>query len=201
MLTSIENIAFLQIKKGKLFMNTDKKWKCTVCGYITDHKIDKCPVCNADWSKFVEIEESNWACSHQIPEIDITKISGDILEKLRGCFLAETAEVGLYKAAARQAFREGYPEIGLLMDHIASEEAGHAARFAEILGEKVSSSTKTNLKNFINGERGAGYIRLEIATYAKQNNLDALHDSVHDISKDEQRHGAAFEGIYKRFFQ
>jgi len=181
----------------------EKMFKCVKCGYISDHKIDKCPICGHH--EFEETKISHdalvWAQEHKIPEIDIHKDLDEVnLAKLRGCFDAETTEVGMYLAMSRQAFREGYPYVGQLLRQIAFEEAEHAARFCEILGEKVSSSTKENLRKAILGENGACQTRYEIATYAKQNNLDSLHDPLHEISKDESRHGKALLAAYETTF-
>ena len=180
-----------------------KKWRCTVCGEIVESDVrpDKCPVCGVPGEKFVEVkdEETSWATEH---EIGVAKkdIPEELLEGLRANFSGECTEVGMYLAMARVAHREGYPEIGLYWEKAAYEEAEHAAKFAEMLGEVVTDSTKTNLEMRVNAENGACAGKFELAKIAKQNNLDAIHDTVHEMAKDEARHGRAFEGLLKRYF-
>ena len=178
-----------------------KKFVCTVCGYV--HEGDaapaECPVCHAPASKFKEQEgDKVWAAEHVVgvaqgaPE--------DIMADLRANFEGECSEVGMYLAMARVAHREGYPEIGLYWEKAAYEEAEHAAKFAELLGDVVWD-TKTNLKKRMEAEAGACEDKKRIATLAKQQNLDAIHDTVHEMCKDEARHGKGFEGLYNRYFK
>lgn len=175
------------------------KYKCLVCGQIIDTN-EKCPVCGAGSAKIVEyVEESlTWADEHVL---GVAKgVDERVLEGLRDHFKGECSEVGMYLAMARNAFREGYPEIGVVLEQIAKEEAEHAARFGELLGELVSGSTKENLEKMLAGENGACKSKKEIATLAKQLNYDAIHDSVHEMCKDEARHGKALEALLKRYF-
>ena len=179
-----------------------KKWRCTVCGEIVESETrpEKCPLCKAPGEKFVEVveEEMTWATEH---EVGVAKgASEEILEGLRANFNGECTEVGMYLAMARVAFREGYPEIGEYWKTAAYEEAEHAAKFAELLGECVSASTKENLTVRVAAENGATAGKFELAKLAKAQNLDAIHDTVHEMAKDEARHGKAFEGLLKRYF-
>ena len=176
-----------------------KKWRCTVCGEIVESETrpEKCPLCKAPGEKFVEVveEKMTWATEH---EVGVAKgVSEEILEGLRANFNGECTEVGMYLAMARVAFREGYPEIGEYWKTAAYEEAEHAAKFAELLGECVSASTKENLTVRVAAENGATAGKFELA---KAQNLDAIHDTVHEMAKDEARHGKAFEGLLKRYF-
>ena len=175
------------------------KMKCLVCGQVFEG--DKCPVCGATGDKLVPYveEELTWADEHVI---GIAKgVDAEVLEGLRNHFQGECSEVGMYLAMSRQAFREGYPEVAVVLEQIAKEEAEHAARFQEMLGELVTSSTKENLEKMLNGENGACKGKKEIATRAKQLNLDAIHDSVHEMARDEARHGKALEALLKRYFK
>ena len=179
-----------------------KKWRCTVCGEIVESETrpEKCPLCKAPGEKFVEVveEKMTWATEH---EVGVAKgVSEEILEGLRANFNGECTEVGMYLAMARVAFREGYPEIGEYWKTAAYEEAEHAAKFAELLGECVSASTKENLTVRVAAENGATAGKFELAKLAKQYNLDAIHDTVHEMARDEARHGKAFEGLLKRYF-
>ncbi len=179
-----------------------KKWKCTICGEIveSDTRPEKCPLCKAPGEKFVEIvdDEKTWATEH---EVGIVKdVPAEIVDGLRSNFTGECSEVGMYLAMSRVAFREGYPEIGLYWEKAAFEEAEHAAKFAEILGEVVTPSTKKNLEMRVDAENGACEGKFELAKKAKALNLDAIHDTVHEMAKDEARHGKAFEGLLKRYF-
>ena len=179
-----------------------KKWRCTVCGEIVESETrpEKCPLCKAPGEKFVEVveEKMTWATEH---EVGVAKgVSEEILEGLRANFNGECTEVGMYLAMARVAFREGYPEIGEYWKTAAYEEAEHAAKFAELLGECVSSSTKENLTVRVAAENGATAGKFELAKLAKAQNLDAIHDTVHEMAKDEARHGKAFAGLLKRYF-
>ena len=177
------------------------KWICSVCGYVHegDTPPEFCPQCKAPASKFKKQEgEMAWAAEHVVgvaqgaPE--------EILEGLRMNFNGECSEVGMYLAMARVAHREGYPEIGLYWEKAAWEEAEHAAKFAELLGEVVTDSTKKNLEMRVDAENGATAGKFELAKLAKQHNLDAIHDTVHEMARDEARHGKAFAGLLKRYF-
>ena len=178
-----------------------KKFVCTVCGYVYEGEAapEKCPVCGAPASKFKEqSSEMTWAAEHVVGVAQ--GVSEDILEDLRANYEGECREVGMYLAMARVAHREGYPEIGLYWEKAAHEEAEHAAKFAELLGDVVWD-TKTNLKKRMEAEAGACEDKKRIATLAKQQNLDAIHDTVHEMCKDEARHGKGFEGLYNRYFK
>jgi rubrerythrin len=179
-----------------------KKWRCTICGEIVESDVrpDKCPLCKAPGEKFVEVVEDamSWAAEH---EVGVAKgVPQDIIEGLRANYNGECSEVGMYLAMARVAFREGYPEIGLYWEKAAYEEAEHAAKFAELLGECVSDSTKQNLTVRVAAENGATAGKFELAKMAKQLNLDAIHDTVHEMARDEARHGRAFAGLLERYF-
>ncbi len=179
-----------------------KKWRCTVCGEIVESDVrpDKCPLCKVPGEKFVEVVEDkmDWACEH---EVGVAKgAPAEIIEGLRANFSGECTEVGMYLAMSRVAAREGYPEIALYWKEAALEEAEHAAKFAELLGECVSASTKENLTVRVAAENGATAGKFELAKLAKQLNLDAIHDTVHEMAKDEARHGRAFAGLLERYF-
>ena len=178
-----------------------KKWVCTVCGYVWEgeNPPEKCPQCGVPASKFVEQKgERAWAAEHVV---GVAKgCPQEILDGLRANFAGECSEVGMYLAMARVAHREGYPEIGLYGATAASEEAAHAAKVAELLGEVVTDSTKKNLEMRVEAENGATEGKFELAKLAKQHNLDAIHDTVHEMARDEARHGKAFEGLLKRYF-
>ena len=179
-----------------------KKWKCLICGEIvvSEERPDKCPLCKAPGEKFVEVkdEEMNWAAEHVV---GIAKdVPEEIKEGLRANFNGECTEVGMYLAMARVAHREGYPEIGLYWEKAAYEEADHAARFAELLGEVVTDSTKKNLQMRVDAENGATAGKTDLAKLCKQYNLDALHDTIHEMARDEARHGKAFKGLLDRYF-
>ncbi len=175
------------------------KWVCAVCGYTVEAEKapEKCPQCNA--TKFNEAGDMNtWACEHKVGEgKDVDAI---VLQGLKDHFMGECTEVGMYLAMARVADREGYPEVAEAYKRIAYEEADHASKFAELLGEVVTPSTKENLRLRAEAEHGACAAKLEIASRAKQLGLDAIHDTVHEMAKDEARHGAAFKGLLKRYF-
>ena len=180
-----------------------KKWRCTVCGEIVEGEYPpaNCPVCRAPAEKFVEITETGmtWAAEHVV---GIAKDApAEIIEGLRANFNGECCEVGMYLAMSRVAFREGYPEIGLYWEKAALEEAEHAAKFAELLGEVLTDSTKTNLEMRVAAENGATAGKFELAKMAKEKNLDAIHDTVHEMARDEARHGKAFEGLLNRYFK
>ena len=177
-----------------------KKFVCTVCGYVFEGEAApaECPVCHAGADKFKEqTGEREWAAEHVIGVAQ--GVSEDILADLRANFEGECTEVGMYLAMARVAHREGYPEIGLYWEKAAWEEAEHASKFAELLGDCVWD-TKTNLEKRMNAEAGACEDKKRIATRAKALNLDAIHDTVHEMCKDEARHGKGFEGLYNRYF-
>ena len=177
------------------------KWVCSVCGYVHegDTPPEKCPVCNAPASKFNKRDEGmTWAAEHVVGVAQ--GVSEDILEDLRANFNGECSEVGMYLAMARVAHREGYPEIGLYWEKAAYEEAEHAAKFAELLGEVITDSTKKNLEMRVAAENGATAGKFDLAKRAKEANLDAIHDTVHEMARDEARHGKAFAGLLKRYF-
>ncbi|NFN93881.1 NADH peroxidase [Clostridium botulinum] len=179
-----------------------KKFVCTVCGYIHegDTPPEICPVCKVGADKFIEMKDDmTWADEHRIGIA--SGIPSDLIEDLRANFTGECTEVGMYLAMSRQADREGYPEIGEAYKRIAFEEAEHAAKFAEILGEVVVPDTKANLKARVEAEFGACDGKKKLATSAKKENLDAIHDTVHEMCKDEARHGRAFKGLLDRYFK
>ena len=177
------------------------KWVCSVCGYVYEGETPPafCPVCKAPADKFVKQEETlTWASEHVV---GVAKgVQEDILNDLRANFQGECSEVGMYLAMARVAHREGYPEIGLYYEKAAHEEAEHAAKFAELLGEVVTDSTKKNLQMRVEAENGATAGKTDLAKRAKAANLDAIHDTVHEMARDEARHGKAFAGLLKRYF-
>ncbi|HEY8464267.1 MAG TPA: NADH peroxidase [Bacillota bacterium] len=179
-----------------------KKYVCTICGYVHvgNAAPAKCPQCGAGPEKFKEVTDGTrqWADEHRI---GVAKdIDPEVLEGLRAHFTGECTEVGMYLAMSRQADREGYPEVAEAYKRIAFEEAEHAAKFAELLGEVVSADTRTNLQLRVEAESGACQGKKEIATRAKQLNYDAIHDTVHEMCKDEARHGAVFQGLLDRYF-
>ena len=179
-----------------------KKWRCTVCGEIvvSDTRPEACPLCKAPGEKFVEVVETemSWATEHVV---GIAKEAPEeIKEGLRANFNGECTEVGMYLAMSRVAAREGYPEIAEYWKTAAFEEAEHAAKFAELLGECVFDSTEKNLTVRVEAENGATAGKFDLAKKAKELNLDAIHDTVHEMAKDEARHGRAFAGLLKRFF-
>ena len=179
-----------------------KKFICTVCGYVHegDAAPEFCPQCKQPASKFKEVVEGEaltWADEHVI---GVAKgVDEEVLEGLRAHFAGECSEVGMYLAMSRQADREGYPEIAEAYKRYAWEEAEHASKFAELIGEVVWD-TKTNLEKRMNAECGACEDKMRLARMAKEENLDAVHDTVHEMAKDEARHGKGFEGLYKRYF-
>lgn len=180
-----------------------KKFICSVCGYVYEGEAapEACPQCKAPASKFNEVRETAglaWADQHVV---GVAKgVDPEIIEGLKENFNGECSEVGMYLAMARVAHREGYPEIGLYYEKAAYEEAEHAAKFAELLGEVVTDSTKKNLELRVMAENGACEGKKKLASRAKELNLDAIHDTVHEMAKDEARHGCAFEGLLKRYF-
>ena len=177
------------------------KWVCSVCGYVHegDQAPAECPVCHVGADKFYKMEgEMTWAAEHVL---GVAKgVDEDIIEGLRANFEGECTEVGMYLAMARVAHREGYPEVGLYYEKAAWEEAEHASKFAELLGEVVTDSTKKNLELRVDAENGATAGKVELAKMAKERNLDAIHDTVHEMARDEARHGKAFAGLLKRYF-
>lgn len=177
------------------------KFVCQVCGYVHegDKAPDKCPVCNVGPEKFTaQSGTMEWAAEHVIGIAQ--GVDADIIADLKANFEGECCEVGMYLAMSRVAHREGYPEIGLYWEKAALEEAEHASKFAELLGEVVTDSTKKNLELRIAAENGATAGKFDLAKRAKAANLDAIHDTVHEMAKDEARHGKAFEGLLKRYF-
>ena len=177
------------------------KFVCQVCGYVHegDAAPEKCPVCNAPAEKFTaQGAEMTWAAEHVVGVAQGS--SEDIMADLRANFNGECTEVGMYLAMARVAHREGYPEIGLYWEKAAYEEAEHAAKFAELLGEVVTDSTKKNLEMRVDAECGATAGKMAIAKKAKELGLDAIHDTVHEMARNEARHGKTFKRFFKRYF-
>jgi len=177
------------------------KYVCTVCGYIHegDQPPEQCPVCKAPAEKFTEqAGEMVWAVEHTVGVAQ--GASQDIIDDLRANFNGECSEVGMYLAMARVAHREGYSEIGMYYEKAAHEEAEHASRFAELLGEVLTNSTKKNLELRVAAENGACAGKADLAKRAKEANLDAIHDTVHEMGRDEARHGKAFQGLLNRYF-
>lgn len=179
-----------------------KKWKCLICGEIVESETapESCPLCKAPAEKFVEVKDEamTWAAEHVVGVA--SDVPEEIKEGLRANFNGECTEVGMYLAMARVAAREGYPEIAMYWEKAAYEEAEHAAKFAELLGEVVYDSTKKNLEVRVAAENGATEGKTELAKKAKALNLDAIHDTVHEMARDEARHGKAFAGLLKRYF-
>ena len=190
-----------------------KKWVCSVCGYVWEGETppEKCPVCGVPAEKFNEMKgDAKLAAEHEFGIYaktvkDNPDISAEdkkyIFEQLMANFQGECSEVGMYLCMARIAHREGYPEIGLYWEKAAYEEAEHAAKFAELLGEVVTDSTKKNLEMRVEAENGATAGKFELAKKAKALNLDAIHDTVHEMARDEARHGKAFKGLLERYFK
>ena len=188
------------------------KWVCTVCGYVYEGENPpaECPVCHVGADKFKKVEgDLTLAAEHEFGVYASTvknnpEISDEdkkyIFEQLKANFEGECSEVGMYLCMARVAHREGYPEIGLYWEKAAYEEAEHAAKFAELLGEVVTDSTKKNLQMRVEAENGATAGKTDLAKRAKALNLDAIHDTVHEMARDEARHGKAFAGLLARYF-
>ena len=188
------------------------KWVCPVCGYVHEgnEAPAECPVCHVSGEKFKKVEgELTLAAEHEFGVYaktvkDNADISEEdkkfIFEQLKANFEGECSEVGMYLCMARVAHREGYPEIGLYWEKAAWEEAEHAAKFAELLGEVVTDSTKKNLEMRVDAENGATAGKFDLAKRAKELGLDAIHDTVHEMARDEARHGKAFEGLLARYF-
>ena len=178
-----------------------KTWRCKVCGEIVKSDIcpEKCPVCGASKEHFEEVKDEQWvwAAEHKVGITD--GVPAEIIDGLRANFQGECTEVGMYLAMSRVAFREGYPEIGMYWKQAAFEEADHASRFAEMLGEVLSDSTKKNLEMRVDAEFGATAGKTELAKKAKELGLDAIHDAVHEMARDEARHGKAFKGLLERY--
>ena len=185
-----------------------KKWVCPVCGYVYEgeNPPEKCPQCKVPGSKFKLKEDTGglkFACEHELGVANAIPEGEEgafVLQGLKDHYVGECTEVGMYLAMARQADREGYPEVSEAFRRYAYEEADHASRFAELLGEVVWNTEK-NLKARMEAEEGACAAKLEIAKVAKKLNLDAIHDTVHEMAKDEARHGAGFQGLYNRYFK
>ena len=178
------------------------KWTCTICGYTCegDQAPEQCPICKAPAEKFKAVEEGemNWAAEHVL---GVAKgVDEEILQGLRENFEGECSEVGMYLAMGRVACREGYPEIGEYWRRAALEEAEHAAKFAELLGEVLTDSTEENLRMRVDAEFGATEGKFELAKKAKELGLDAIHDTVHEMARDEARPGKAFKGLLERYF-
>ena len=186
------------------------KYRCLICGHIYDEEKEgvkfadlpadwKCPTCKQPKEKFVPVEEGlSWAAEHVL---GVAKgVSPDIISDLRANFEGECSAVGMYLAMARVAYREGYPEVGSYYEKAAFEEAEHAAKFAELLGEVLTDSTKRNLEMRVEAENGATAGKTDLAKRAKEQGLDAIHDTVHEMARDEARHGKAFKGLLDRYF-
>ena len=178
------------------------KFICQVCGYTHEgsQAPENCPQCNAPGTKFTQAKEGALVFADEHTIGSAQGVDAEILEGLRQHFLGECTEVGMYLAMSRQADRDGYPEVAEAYKRIAFEEAEHAAKFAELLGEVVDTSTKKNLEMRMMAEHGATQGKKDIAVKAKQLGLDAIHDTVHEMCKDEARHGRVFEGLLKRYF-
>ena len=179
------------------------KFVCSVCGYIYEGEQppEKCPQCGVPGSKFNKVEDEKimWADEHKLGSAQ--GLDEEIVQGLRDNFNGECSEVGMYLAMARVAYREGYPEVGMYYEKAAYEEAEHAAKFAELLGEVVTDSTKKNLELRYMAENGACEGKMKIAKKAKELGYDAIHDTVHEMAKDEARHGCAFKGLLDRYFK
>ena len=178
------------------------KWVCSVCGYVYEGEAapEKCPQCGVPAEKFNKQEEGEltWTAEHVVGVAQ--GVDEEILQGLRDNFNGECSEVGMYLAMSRVAHREGYPEIGLYWEKAAYEEAEHAAKFAELLGEVITDSTKKNLEMRVDAECGATAGKMALAKKAKELGLDAIHDTVHEMARDEARHGKAFKGLLERYF-
>ena len=180
-----------------------KKWVCPICGYVHEgpYPPEACPVCKCPGSKFTELKaDAGYACEHVVGVGAKDKIDPEVYQGLVENFNGECSEVGMYLAMSRVAEREGYPEVAEAFKRYAYEEAEHAAKFAELLGEVVTPSTKKNLQLRADAEKGACEGKLKLAVRAKELNYDAIHDTVHEMAKDEARHGCGFEGLLKRYF-
>ena len=187
------------------------KFICPVCGYVEEFDGDElpadfvCPICKVPASKFIKQAEGDgelsWASEHVVGVGMLPEVPAELQEFIRAEYNGECSEAGMYQAMARVAYREGYPEVGAYYETAAWEEAGHAARYAEFIGgDVVSDSTEENLRRRIAAENGACKAKTDAAKQAKALNLDALHDSIHEMARDEARHGKAFQSLFKRFF-
>ncbi|MBQ3102328.1 NADH peroxidase [bacterium] len=176
------------------------KFVCTVCGWSTEADVQpaQCPLCKATTFNQVVEGVKTYACEHKVGDGIVE--DKEIMEGLRMNFNGECMEVGMYLAMSRVAEREGYPEIAEAYKRYAFEEAEHAAKFAELLGEVVTDSTKKNLELRAEAEHGACQGKMDIAKRAKELGYDAIHDTVHEMAKDEARHGKGFDGLLKRYF-
>ena len=211
--TPAANVAEYKIQSSSMEEKKMDKWVCPVCGYVHEgpEAPAECPVCHVKGDKFTKMEaDMKLAAEHEYGVYAKTvknnpDISAEdkkyIFEQLMANFQGECSEVGMYLAMARVAHREGYPEIGLYWEKAAWEEAEHAAKFAELLGEVVTASTKKNLEMRVDAENGATAGKFDLAKRAKAQNLDAIHDTVHEMARDEARHGKAFEGLLNRYFK
>ena len=181
------------------------KWVCPVCGYVHEGESapEKCPQCGVPGSKFkeeaAEAGKKTWACQHGVGDGKVE--DAEVTQGLKDHFNGECCEVGMYLAMSRQADREGYPEVAEAYKRIAYEEAEHAAKFAELLGDVVFADTKKNVHLRADAEQGACEGKLKLAKRAKELGYDAIHDTVHEMAKDEARHGAGFEGLLGRYFK
>ena len=179
------------------------KFVCSVCGYVYEGEAapKECPICHAPAEKFNKVEETaiTWADEHKVGVAE--GLDEEVVAGLRENFNGECSEVGMYLAMARVADREGYPEVSAAFTKYAFEEAEHAAKFAELLGEVLTDSTKKNLQMRVDAETGACEGKFDLAKRAKAQNLDAIHDTVHEMAKDEARHGAGFRGLLNRYFK
>ncbi|WP_302211188.1 NADH peroxidase [uncultured Ruminococcus sp.] len=178
------------------------KFVCSVCGYVYEGEAapKECPICHAPAAKFNKVEETaiTWADEHKVGVAE--GLDEEVVAGLRENFNGECSEVGMYLAMARVAYREGYPEVGMYYEKAAYEEAEHAAKFAELLGEVVTPSTKKNLEMRYMAENGACEGKMKLAKRAKELGYDAIHDTVHEMAKDEARHGCGFKGLLDRYF-
>ncbi len=177
-----------------------KKWVCKVCGYVFtgDNPPNECPQCHAKNPWVAQNETAGFACEHQVGSAK--GLDPEVIQGLKDNFNGECSEVGMYLAMSRQADREGYPEIAEAFKRYAFEEAEHASKFAELLGDVLTASTKKNLEMRADAEAGACEGKLALAKLAKKLDYDAIHDTVHEMAKDEARHGAGFKGLLKRYF-
>ena len=188
----------IKIRRTKIM----SKFVCSVCGYVYEGEAapKECPICHAPAGKFNKVEETaiTWADEHKVGVAE--GLDEEVVAGLRENFNGECSEVGMYLAMARVAYREGYPEVGMYYEKAAYEEAEHAAKFAELLGEVVTPSTKKNLEMRYMAENGACEGKMKLAKRAKELGYDAIHDTVHEMAKDEARHGCGFKGLLDRYF-
>lgn len=188
----------IKIRRTKIM----SKFVCSVCGYVYEGEAapKECPICHAPAEKFNKVEETaiTWADEHKVGVAE--GLDEEVVAGLRENFNGECSEVGMYLAMARVAYREGYPEVGMYYEKAAYEEAEHAAKFAELLGEVVTPSTKKNLEMRYMAENGACEGKMKLAKRAKELGYDAIHDTVHEMAKDEARHGCGFKGLLDRYF-